>query len=128
MNTLNPPTNSIRYKFLTQGTGMMVNQSVAAASTGGGMQQAQSSSDGYNDNYSSGGGGGGGYNDGGYDGPRDVAGFLDNEDGGAPPPEKPKEVYVPEDIDDEKLFDFHITSGINFSKYDAIPVNVSRIL
>lgn len=100
------------------------------------MQQAQSSTDGYNDNYSSGGGGGGGggyndggYNDGGYnDGPRDVAGFLDNEDGGAPPPEKPKEVYVPEDIDDEKLFDFHITSGINFSKYDAIPVNVSRIL
>lgn len=58
-------------------------------------------------------------------GPRDVAGFLDNDEG-APPPEKPKEVYVPEDLPDEQLFDLQINSGINFGQYAAIPVNVSN--
>lgn len=67
------------------------------------------------------GGGGGGRNF----GPSDPAGFLDNDEG-APPPEKPKETYVPEDVPDEELFEFQINSGINFDKYAAIPVNVSN--
>lgn len=54
-----------------------------------------------------------------------MAGFLD-DDAGAPPPEKPKEIYVPEDLTDDMLFDFQINSGINFTKYEAIPVNVSK--
>lgn len=39
--------------------------------------------------------------------------------------EKPKETYVPEDVLDDDLFDSAIGSGINFNKYDSIPVKVS---
>lgn len=69
-----------------------------------------------------GGSGGGG---GGRDYVSDPSGFLDNEEGAAPP-DKPKETYVPEDVPDEELFAFQINSGINFDKYAAIPVNVSK--
>lgn len=89
----------------------------SAVASGGHYQDEQN---GGGDDYC---GDGNGY-DASYGGPRDVAGFLDNDEG-APPPEKPKEVYVPEDIEDEALFDFQINSGINFNKYDSIPVEVS---
>lgn len=100
--------------------------SVNTAVASGGVQSGNGGGEtgGY-DNYSGGdNGGGGGYDD--YNSrPCDVAGFLDNDEG-APPPEKPKEVYVPEDLEDDQLFDFQINSGINFEKYDAIPINVSK--
>lgn len=88
-----------------------MNQAVAS----GGYDQPQSNGGGYDD-Y--------GGNGGDYGGSHDVGGFLDGDEG-APPPEKPKEVYVPEDILDDQLFEFQINSGINFEKYDSIPVNVS---
>lgn len=41
--------------------------------------------------------------------------------------EKPKEFYIPPDPsnDENEIFSQGITSGINFSKYDKIPVNVT---
>lgn len=97
------------------------------------MANSAEASGGHHQDHEAGGGGQGfdhyGGNGDGYDaaygGPRDVGGFLDNEEG-APPPEKPKEVYVPEDIEDEALFDFQINTGINFNKFDSIPVEVSN--
>ena len=34
-------------------------------------------------------------------------------------------LYTPEQLTEEQLFDDGVSSGINFSKYDSIPVNVS---
>lgn len=41
--------------------------------------------------------------------------------------EKPKEFYIPPEpsMDEAEVFGQGITSGINFEKYDKIPVNVS---
>lgn len=61
----------------------------------------------------------------------DVDGFADEGSGNYSShqprgeDEKPKETYVPEDIEDDELFNSAIGSGINFNKYDAIPVKVS---
>ena len=43
--------------------------------------------------------------------------------------EPPKERYVPEEIDDDKLFEErteHYGTGINFDKFDNIPIFVSH--
>lgn len=34
-------------------------------------------------------------------------------------------IYVPQELDDDKLFDYGISSGINFDAYDNIPVKVT---
>lgn len=48
----------------------------------------------------------------------------DGEDG---EPKKPREFYIPPEPteNEEEIFGSGITSGINFSKYDSIPVKVS---
>ncbi|GLV43348.1 vasa [Carabus blaptoides fortunei] len=50
--------------------------------------------------------------------------FGDDSDG---KPEKPREIYVPADPteDESEMFGTSITSGINFDKYDNIPVEVT---
>lgn len=50
----------------------------------------------------------------------------DDDFGGEPrgDAEKPKETYVPEDVEDDDLFKSTIGSGMNFDKYDSIPVKV----
>ncbi|XP_058986055.1 ATP-dependent RNA helicase vasa isoform X1 [Musca domestica] len=51
--------------------------------------------------------------------------FGDKEEGGEP--QKPREFYIPPEPTDneEEIFGSGITSGINFSKYDSIPVQVT---
>lgn len=43
--------------------------------------------------------------------------------------DKPREFYIPPDPteDENEIFNTGISSGINFDKYDKIPVNVSRL-
>jgi hypothetical protein len=36
-----------------------------------------------------------------------------------------REIYVPKETSLDELFTSNISSGINFSKYESIPVNVS---
>ena len=43
---------------------------------------------------------------------------IENEDGTT------REIYVPKEVSDEKLFDSGISSGINFDKFDKIPVRI----
>lgn len=43
---------------------------------------------------------------------------------GTPGETKEKEFYVPVEVADEDLFEDAIGSGLNFSKYDKIPVKV----
>jgi len=44
---------------------------------------------------------------------------IENEDG------TKREIYIPTILDDDKLFDQGVSSGINFSKYDKIPVKLT---
>lgn len=39
--------------------------------------------------------------------------------------EKPREFYIPTEMDESEIFGNGITSGINFSKYDNIPIKVT---
>lgn len=39
--------------------------------------------------------------------------------------EKPKEFYIPAEKDDQEIFNSGISSGINFDKYDNIPVHLN---
>jgi len=51
---------------------------------------------------------------------RDCTNEAKDSDGKERPP-----IYVPEELDDSKLFDFGISSGINFDAHDNIPVKVT---
>ena len=44
---------------------------------------------------------------------------IEDEDG------TKREIYVPKEMEDDKLFDQGIGSGINFDKFDNIPVSLS---
>lgn len=58
----------------------------------------------------------GGRGDGGEDGNAADGDFND---------EKPREFYIPTEMDESDIFGSGISSGINFSKYDNIPVKVT---
>ena len=44
---------------------------------------------------------------------------IEDEDG------TKREIYVPKEMEDDKLFDQGIGSGINFDKFDNIPVSLN---
>ena len=41
--------------------------------------------------------------------------------------DKPREVYAPRERGVEELWDGQVSTGINFEKYDHIPVKVSKV-